>query len=327
MSEILEGRASAAQIGAFLVALRAKGETVAEIGGLVDAMLAHAVGLTLDGDLLDVVGTGGDRLGSINVSTLAALIAAGAGARVCKHGNRAASSSVGTADVLEALGVAVDLGPSGVRACLEQAGMAFCFAPRFHPAMRHAGPVRRDLGVPTVFNFLGPLTNPARARFRLVGVSEPAMARKMAEVLGTNGCRRAFVAYGDDGLDELSVTSPSTVLDLVGHPDGSYQVEERRIDPRTLGFAPADLVDLRGGDAGWNAQVISRVLEGEPGAPRDIGVLNAAAALVICGRVPDLGEGVAAAALAIDSGRAAQVLADLATVSQQAAVHPEVTLA
>jgi anthranilate phosphoribosyltransferase len=283
--------------------------------GLVRAMLDHAEPLVIDGDLLDVVGTGGDRLSSINVSTLAACMAAGAGARVCKHGNRAASSSVGTADVLEALGVAVDLGPAGVSRCVEEAGMGFCFAPRYHPAMRFAVPVRRELGVPTVFNFLGPLANPARASSLLVGVSDPAMAERMAGVLGANGCRRAMVVYADDGLDELSVTSPSTVLDVTGDAEGGYEVRRFRLDPAELGFPAATLADLRGGDASVNAGVIRRVLEGERGARRDIGVLNAGAALVVAGLAEGLEHGVALAADAVDSGRAAAVLDRLRAVS------------
>jgi anthranilate phosphoribosyltransferase len=281
-------------------------------------MLDHAEPLDVAGDLVDVVGTGGDRLASINVSTLAALIAAGAGARVCKHGNRAASSSVGTADVLEALGVAVDLGPAGVARCVEEAGMGFCYAPRYHPAMRHAGPVRTQLGVPTVFNFLGPLANPARARRQLVGVSEPAMAPKMAGVLGASGSLRAMVVHADDGLDELSVTSPSTVLDLTGDGAG-FDVSSWRLEPAELGLGPATLADLRGGDAAFNGAVIRRVLGGEPGPRRDIGVLNSAAALVVAGRAADLADGVARSAAAIDSGKALAVLERLVRVSQEAA--------
>lgn len=319
MAEILEERASEAQIAAFLVAMRMKGETTEEIGGLVTAMLAHAVPLVIEGDLLDVVGTGGDRLGSINVSTLAALIAAGAGARVCKHGGRAASSSVGTADVLEALGVAVDIGPEGVHSCVEQASMGFCLAPRFHPAMRHAAPVRRQLAVPTIFNFLGPLTNPALAAYRLVGVCEPPMAEKVARVLGAGGCRRAYVAWADDGLDELSVTTDSTVLEVEGDGRGAYEVRHQRIDAGDLGFARRDMSELRGGDATFNATAIRRVLDGVAGAHRDIGVLNAAAALVVAGRAASLPEGAELAAAAVDDGRAAAVLESLVRVSQAAA--------
>jgi anthranilate phosphoribosyltransferase len=318
LDQVLEGEATEAQIAAFAVALRTKGETVDEMHGLVRAMLAHAEPLEIDGALLDIVGTGGDRLGSINVSTLAAFIATGAGARVCKHGNRAASSSVGTADVLEALGVVADLGPAGVAACVAEAGMGFCFAQRFHPGMRHAWPVRRQLGVPTVFNFLGPLANPAHVRHQLVGVSDPAMAEKMAGVLGANGSRRAMVIYADDGLDELSVTAPSTVIELIG--DGhDYELRTWRLDPGDLGLAPATLADLSGGDAAFNADAIRAVLDGRPGPHRDIGVLNAAAALVVGGQAPDLAAAMASAAIAIDSGAAMAVLERLVAVSRSQA--------
>lgn len=319
MDEILDGAATPAQVGALLVALRVKGETVDEMAGLVRAMGAHALHLELRPsdalEVVDVVGTGGDRLSSINVSTLAALIAAGAGARVCKHGNRAASSAVGTADVLEALGVVVDLGPEGVARCVAEVGMGFCFAPRYHPAMRHAGPVRGQLGIPTVFNFLGPLANPAGVRRQLVGVSDPQMAPKMAAVLAANGSARAMVVYGDDGLDEISVTGPSTVLEVeAGEPLRTW-----RLVPESLGFEPASMDALRGGNAEFNAGVIRRVLEGEPGPRRDIGVLNAAAALVVAGRAADLGEGAVLAAASLDEGRAHAVLEGLVRVSGEAA--------
>lgn len=340
MDEVLDGSAKPAQIAAALVALRIKGETVAEISGFVRAMLAHAEPLSIPGEPIDVVGTGGDRLASINVSTLAALIAAGAGARVCKHGNRAASSSVGTADVLEALGVVVDLGPEGVARCVIEAGMGFCFAPRFHPAMRHAGPVRRELGVPTVFNVLGPLANPARVRRQLVGVSEPRMAPMMAEVLARSGSVRAMVMYADDGLDELSITAPSTVLEVRagGGPAGDAgdagraagdargdqpEVRTWRLDAADFGFGRAPMSALRGGDAAFNASVIRRVLDGEPGAPRDIGVLNAAAALVVSGHADDLGSAVALASASVDDGCARDVLSALVRVSNEAAASPQ----
>jgi anthranilate phosphoribosyltransferase len=318
MTDILTGGAGPARIAAFATALRIKGETVDEMVGLVRAMYAHAEVLDVTGDVVDVVGTGGDRLGSINVSTLAALIVAGTGQLVCKHGGRAASSAVGTADVFEALGVVPDLGPEGVKACLEQAGMAFCFAPRFHPAMAAAVPVRRELGVPTVFNFLGPLANPARARYQLVGVSDPGMAETMVGVLGANGSRHAMVVYADDGLDELSVTSGSTVLELVGRPE-ALEVRKWRVEPEDVGLTRCEVAALRGGDAAWNARVIRRVLDGEQGGPRDIGLLNAAAALVVADRCPTLEEGVATAARSVDEGGAASVLERLATVSTEAA--------
>ncbi|HLM97254.1 MAG TPA: anthranilate phosphoribosyltransferase, partial [Acidimicrobiales bacterium] len=219
LGAVLAGDATPAQVGAFLALLHAKGETAEEVTGLARAMVAAAVPCPLDPDdavVVDLVGTGGDRLASINVTTLAAFITAGTGVRVCKHGNRAASSSVGTADVLEALGVAIEIGPVGVARCVREAGMGFCFAQRFHPAMRFVGPVRKELGVPTVFNFLGPLINPARTRYQLVGVSDEAMGPIMAGVFGATGSRHAMIVHADDGLDELSVTSPSTVVEMTG---------------------------------------------------------------------------------------------------------------
>jgi anthranilate phosphoribosyltransferase len=322
---VLAGDATPAQIGAFLTLLHAKGETIEEVTGLARAMTDAAVPLPLDvGDavVVDLVGTGGDRLRSINVTTLAALVVAGCGVPVCKHGNRAASSAVGTADVLEALGVAIEIGPEGVARCVAEAGMGFCFAQRFHPAMRFVGPVRKELGVPTIFNFLGPLTNPSRTRYQLVGVSDPAMAPIMANVFGATGSRRAMVIFADDGLDELSVTSPSTVLDVHGDGAGAYEISEWRVDPVALGFAPATMEDLRGGDAAVNSAVIRSVLGGERSARRDIAVLNAAAGLVVAGRADDLGAGVELAADSIDSGRAGDVL-DALVATSQAALHQQ----
>jgi len=319
MAEVLAGNATPAQIAGLAVSLRAKGETVEEITGLVAGMLAAAQPLRVEADAIDLVGTGGDRLSSINVTTLAAFVAAGAGTKVCKHGGRAASSSVGTADVLEALGVAVDLGPTGVARCVAEVGMGFCLATRYHPAMRHAGPVRRELGIPTVFNFLGPLANPARVTRQLVGVSDPVMAPKMAAVLGANGSRRAMVVFADDGLDEISLSAPTTVLDLTGDGSGSFEVCTVRFDPAEVGLPSADLEDVRGGDAGFNAAVIRRVLQGERSARRDIGVLNAAAALVVSGAAAEMATGVALAEASIDEGRALSVLDELVRVSQEAA--------
>ncbi len=250
LTEILEGTATSAQIAAFAVALRMKGETVEEMTGLVRAMLdfAETVSLPAGVEPVDVVGTGGDRSNSINVSTTASFVVAGAGAKVCKHGNRAASSASGSADVLEALGVAIDLGPEGVARCVVEAGIGFCLAPRFHPAMRHAVPTRRELGVPTVFNFLGPLANPARVRRQVVGVSDPAMAEKMLGVLESNGAVRALVVHGHDGLDELTVSTTSTVHELA---DGA--VRTYVVDPVSLGLAVSPMEALRGGDAATNA--------------------------------------------------------------------------
>jgi anthranilate phosphoribosyltransferase len=325
LSLVLNGEATPAQIGAFLTLLHAKGESIDEVTGLARAMTEAAVPLPLglgDEVVVDLVGTGGDRLRSINVTTLAALIVAGCGVKVCKHGNRAASSAVGTADVLEALGVAIEIGPEGVARCVAEAGMGFAFAQRFHPAMRFVGPVRKEIGVPTVFNFLGPLTNPSRTRYQLVGVSDHAMAPIMANVFGATGSRRAMVIFADDGLDELSVTSPSSILDVRGDGAGAYEITKERVDPAALGLAPATLDDLRGGDAAFNAEVIRSVLGGEHGARRDIGVLNAAAGLMVAGRAQDLAEGIALAEASIDGGRAQAVLAAMVAISQDALRQP-----
>src|SRR5918996_256421 len=306
MAEILEGAATPAQIAGFIVALRMKGETVDELGGLVDAMLAAAERVTLppgepgDPGVVDVVGTGGDRAHTINVSTLAALVVAGAGGRVCKHGNRAASSATGAADVLEALGVRIDCGPDEVARCVSEAGIGFCFAPRFHPAMRHAGPPRRELGVATVFNFLGPLANPAGVRRLMIGVSDPSMADRMVGVLAARGCEHVLVVHGHDGLDELTVTTTSQVVELRGGDVRSYE-----IDPKELGIDPAPAEALVGGDPATNVDLARRVLAGEAGPQRDIVCLNAAAALVAAGRADDLAGGLEAARASIDDGGAA----------------------
>jgi anthranilate phosphoribosyltransferase len=328
LGQVLSGEATPAQIAALAVALRAKGESVAEMTGFVRAMVAHAVPLDLPAgtDLIDTCGTGGDRLRSINVSTIASLVVAASGAKVCKHGGRASSSAVGAADVLEALGAVADLGPTGVARCVEEVGLGFCFAPRFHPAMRFAGPVRRELGIPTVFNYLGPLANPGRARFQVVGVSDPTMADKMLGVLAANGTRRAMVVHGDDGLDELSTTGPSTVHELIRTPDGAdaagdgdVTVSVYRIDPSDFGITRATLDELRGGDAAVNAEAIRRVVSGDRSPHRDIAILNAAAALTVIGKVDDLAEGVSEAASLIDSGRAAEVLDAFVRVTRESA--------
>ncbi|MGK2949723.1 MAG: anthranilate phosphoribosyltransferase [Acidimicrobiales bacterium] len=316
MAEILDGAASPAQISAFIVALRMKGETVEELVGMVDAMLAAAtlVDLGDQGPVVDVVGTGGDRAHTINVSTLSAVVVAGAGAKVCKHGNRAASSACGAADLLEALGVAIELGPTGVAACVREAGMGFCFAPRYHPAMRHAGPSRRDLGIPTAFNILGPLSNPGRVRRSLIGVADLRMAERMAGVLQATGHERALVVHGGDGLDELTTTGPSTVVEL---RDGA--VTTWTVDPTELGLRRADREDLVGGDAQVNADLARRVLAGEHGAHRDIVVLNAGAALLTAGVADDLPSGMERAAAALDDGAAVGALHRLVEVSQREA--------
>ncbi len=316
MAEIFAGDATPAQIAAFIVGLRMKGETVEEMTGLVRAMLDVAEEVPLDeglrARLVDTCGTGGDRSGSVNVSTMAAFVVAGAGVPVAKHGNRAASSRAGSADVLEALGVRIDLGPEGVASCLTQAGIGFCFAPRFHPSMRHAGPVRRELGVPTVFNFLGPLANPTRPRHQVVGVSDGRMALRMAGVLAANGATRALVVHGSDGLDELTTTGPSDVVELV---DG--ELRSWTVHPEALGLELVDREDLVGGDANVNADLARRVLTGEPGAHREIILLNAGAGLLAAGLAENLEQGIGQAAASIDSGAAVAALASLVEVSQR----------
>jgi anthranilate phosphoribosyltransferase len=277
---------------------------------------AESVPLPAGLEVVDTCGTGGDRSHTINISTIAAFVVAGAGAPVCKHGNRAASSACGSADVLEALGVAIDLGPASVAECIAHVGMGFCFAPRFHAAMRHAGPTRRELGVATVFNFLGPMANPARVRRQVLGVSDPAMAEKMIAVLQANGAVRALVVYGHDGLDEITTTTTSTVHEL---RDGS--VRTYVIDPVALGLESASMDALKGSDAAANASFARRVLEGEKGPQRDIVVLNAAAGLVAAGAADDVAGGLALAAAAIDDGRAASVLTRLVEASQNEAAQ------
>jgi anthranilate phosphoribosyltransferase len=305
LAAVLAGDATDAQIAAFAIALRAKGETPAELAALVRAMLAHADHVDWDGPqpLVDTCGTGGDRAGTINVSTIAALIAAGGGARVAKHGNRAASSRCGSADVLEALGVAIDLGPAGVSRCLREAGIGFCFAQRFHSALRHAAAARRELGVPTTFNFLGPLANPAGATRRTVGVSDPAMAGRVIGALAELGVERAWVFFGHDGLDELTTTTTSTVYEL-----RDAAISQFEVDPADLGLPRVERGALAGGDADRNAQVVHAVLDGKPGPNRDIALLNAAAALVVAGLVPDLADGLEAARASVDDGHAQSAL-------------------
>ncbi len=323
LGQVLSGEATESQIAALAVALQAKGESTDEMTGFVRAMVAHGVRLELPAgtEVIDTCGTGGDRLRSINVSTIAALVVAATGAKVCKHGGRASSSAVGAADVLEELGVVADLGPAGVARCIDEVGMGFCFAPRFHPAMRNAGPVRKALGIPTVFNYLGPLANPGRARYQVLGVSNPSMADKMLGVLAANGAARAMIVYGDDGLDELSTTGPSTVHELIRTSEGGYERSAFRIDPTDLGFARVAIEDLRGGDAAFNAAAIRRVLAGGASPHRDVAVLNAAAALVVIGTVTDLVAGVTLASEVIDDGRADAVLDDLIRVSREASAE------
>lgn len=305
--QILAGAATEAQIAAFAIALRAKGETVAEVAGLAEGMLAKVTPLAVSNDVVDLVGTGGDQAHTVNISTMAAMVAAAAGVPVVKHGGRAASSTSGAADVLEALGVGLSLDPE---VSLRLAGIAFCFAPHYHSGLAHASKPRRELGVPTVFNFLAPLINPARPRAQAVGVAHAHMAPIIAGVLASWG-RSSLVFRGDDGLDELSTSGPSTVWVV---RDGAVEVV--RFDPADLGIPRASLADLRGGDAAHNALVARAVLAGEPGPVRDIVVLNAAAAVVAYegGSVDALGKACERTAAAIDSGAATALLERWASV-------------
>ena len=317
MATILAGEATAAQLIGFVVALRAKGETPEEISGLLDAVLEAATLVPLPPELqataVDIVGTGGDRSHSINVSTMAAIVTAGAGVPVCKHGARAASSKCGTADVLEELGVAIELPPDGVLRCVQDAGIGFCLAPRYHPAFRFAAPSRREIGIPTVFNMLGPMANPGRVKRQLIGVANPGVAERMLASLRLHGSHRAWVVHGN-GLDELTTTGTSTVLALDDDTVRSFTV-----DPLALGLAPAIMDELVGGTPDVNAEVVRRVLGGEHGAHRNIVVLNAAAALVVAGVTDSLESGLVIACDAIDSGSASATLARWVEVSQQAA--------
>jgi anthranilate phosphoribosyltransferase len=316
--EVLEGRATSAQIAAFAVGLRAKGETIEELTGLLNAMqgLADHVVLPEGVHAVDTCGTGGSpqrQRACFNVSTVAAFVIAGAGAVICKHGGRAASATSSSGDLLDALGVVIDLGPAGVVRCVEETGFGFCFAPRYHPAMRHAAPVRKELGVPTLFNVIGPLANPAGVVRQVVGVSDPKMALRIADVLRELGCDHALVVHGADGLDELTTATTSTVLEL---QDGAIRTYE--VDPTDFGIAPPASGALDGGDAAANAELTRRVLGGEKGPHRDIVRLNAAAGLVAAGRVDSLGDGYDAAGASIDDGAAERVLADVVRVSQAA---------
>ena len=308
MDEVMNGDATPAQVAAFAIALRAKGETAEEVAGLVRTMLAHANRLTVDGVAVDTCGTGGDRAHTVNISTMAALVVRGAGVTVVKHGNRAASSACGSADLLEELGVVVDLPPDAVQAALAEAGIAFCFAPVFHPAFRHTAVPRREMGVPTVFNFLGPLTNPAQPAAQAVGVMDARMAPVMADVFAARGTS-ALVFRGEDGLDELSTAMPSRVWAVAGGA-----VREDRVDPAELGLAAPAPNGLVGGDAAHNAGVTLEFLDGVQGPIRDAVLLNAAAALVAVGGITDepvtaqLAAALPRAAESVDSGAARSAL-------------------
>lgn len=305
MDSILDGEASPAQIAAFVVALRMKGETASEIAAAARALRKHCETIrpNVDGPLLDTCGTGGDGLHTFNISTAAAIVAAASGVAVAKHGNRAVSSKAGSADVLEALGVRIDLAPERVLACIEEVGIGFMFAPSHHAAMRHAAPVRRELGIRTIFNLLGPLANPASASHQLVGVYDPGRLAQVAEALGSLGLTAAWVVHGDGGLDEVSPSGPSWVAAL---SDG--QVDTFEVSPRDFGLLEVPVEALGGGDAARNAEIIRAVLEGQHGPARVAVVLNAAAALHVCGFDGDRRAAAERAAEAIDSGAAKQTL-------------------
>jgi anthranilate phosphoribosyltransferase len=311
MGIIMDGEATPAQVGAFLLGLRARGETVDEITGCAEAIRARAVAVPHQYDgLVDTCGTGGDGAGTFNVSTTAAFVVAGAGVRVAKHGNRAISSRTGSADVLEALGITVDMAGPEAAGALAEVGITFLFAPAFHAAMRHAAPVRRELGTRTVFNVLGPLCNPAGATVQIVGVFDRSLVRPLAEVLAGLGGSRAFVVHGSDGLDELTVTGPSHVAEWDGRT-----VREYTLDPASLGLPPRRAEELAGGTADMNAGILRGVLQGEAGGPRDIALLNAAAALTAAGAAAGIEEGLELARTSIDSGAAASRLEALVSYS------------
>ena len=317
MGEIMDGRASSAQIAGLLIALAMKGERPSEVVGLARTMRLRAVPLSKKFDpVFDTCGTGGDRSHTFNVSTVSALVVAASGVRVAKHGNRSVSSQCGSADLFEALGVNINAGPAVVERCLEEAGIAFFLAPTFHPSMRHAGPTRKELGVRTAFNLLGPLTNPAGASRQLVGVPRPELTELVARSLGLLGSERAWVVHGADGLDEISTTGYTKISEC---RDGS--VNTFYLHPSDVRIPKASPETLRGGGADANAQIARDVLAGGAGAPRDIVLLNAGAALFIAGAVSSISDGLVMAADALDSGRAADVLATLVRVSN---TSPEV---
>jgi anthranilate phosphoribosyltransferase len=316
MRSIMDGEATPGQIGAFLVALRIKGETADEIAGCAEAMREHVLVVRpARTDLVDTAGTGGDGARTFNISTAAALVAAAAGAGVAKHGNRAVSSSSGSADVLEALGFNLELPPETIARSIDELGFGFLFAPTHHPAMRHAAPVRRELATRTVFNVLGPLTNPAGARAQVVGVYAPELVPTIADVLARLGAERAFVVHGAAGVDELSPAGPNLVCEVA---DGG--VRRREIDPLDLGIDRCAPEELGGGDPADNAETIRRIFAGAEGGKRDAVLLNAAGAIAAGGLARDLGEGVGIAREAIDSGAAGERLEALIAFSQEPAV-------
>ncbi|MCH7786259.1 MAG: anthranilate phosphoribosyltransferase [Chloroflexi bacterium] len=312
MNEIMSGEATPAQFGAFVTALRLKGETPDEIAGMAQVMREKALRVNVEGPLVDTAGTGGDASGSFNISTTAALVVAGAGVKVAKHGNRAMSGACGSADVLEALGVKIDLSPEGVQRCLEEVGFGFMFAQRYHPSMRFAAGPRREIGIRTVFNILGPLTNPAGATAHLVGVADAGVGEKMAQVLGRLGGVHALVVHGMDGLDEITLGDETQVWEL---KDGS--VSTYTTSPEEMGFSRVPLENLKAGSVEDSVRMLRDVLQGKPGPTRDIVLMNAAAALLAADRVASLKDGVSMAAESIDSGEAIRKLESLVKLTQK----------
>lgn len=314
MREIMEGVATPAQLGAYLTALSLKGETPEEIAGFVTVMREKSLRVNAPGRAVDTCGTGGDRKGTFNISTAAAFVVAGAGLTAAKHGNRAASGECGSADVLEELGVRIELPPAGVERCLREIGIGFMFAPAYHPAMRYAAPVRREIGIRTVFNMLGPMTNPAGVSCQLIGVGYPEAGAKIAEVLRLLGTDHAIIVHSDDGMDELSLGS-----DTVGWEVRGGMVHPYRVQPRELGLPPATPDELRGGSPADNAAMMRAVLSGASGPIRDAVALNSGAALVAGDMASSLAEGVELAAAAIADGRAAAKLEALIALTQELA--------
>jgi anthranilate phosphoribosyltransferase len=313
MEEIMGGQATPAQIGAFLMGLRIKGETAEEIAGLATVMRARATQVTIDGPVLDIVGTGGDGTNTFNISTTAAFVVAGAGLKVAKHGNRSASSRCGSADVLEALGVKIELSAAGVKQCVEQIGIGFMFAPVFHPAMKYVAAARKEIGVRTVFNILGPLTNPAGARYNVIGVPGVELGDKVVSAFSQMDIKHALVVHGLNGMDELSTTGESIIWEVIENKITGFR---RQISPEELGIKRTSLSCLQGGSAKDNAGILRSVLAGEITPCRDIVLLNAAAALMAGDKVSTLLEGLSAASVAVDSGRAMAKLEELIKLSQ-----------
>ncbi len=316
MREIMEGEATPAQLGAFLTALALKGETTQEIAGMARVMRDMALRVEVDGELVDTVGTGGDGKNTFNISTATAFIAAGAGLKVAKHGNRAASGSCGSADVLEALGVQIELSPVAVAQCINEVGVGFMFAPAFHPAMRHAGPVRREIGIRTVFNILGPLTNPAGAQTQLLGVAFPELGGIMAEVLGLLGSHHAMIVHGAGGLDEISLSGDTSVWEV-----RRGQVEEWTIRVEDTGLPETPIEAIRGGSKEENAATMLRLFQGEQGAVRDMVLLNSAGVLMVGDKAETIRQGVEMSAGIIDSGAALAKLDQMVEVTQRFRQH------